>query len=201
MFNFNKGATCKLTNKQIFDQNNNAVWGTVVMPLLITSWGPPFPPPSAPMRWDVALQREPQQPAAAVKTDWEETKPNLRPPRRTAPAESSLKWKKRFGARGWKSWSSKDIYPFLSFFSLEDVLCTLANHIERQRRGSGLHWIFFVPLPFRVRVGRERRYGGHHSRCHLGEKRKSETRDEFFVFPWVSRFILVFPFVFVRLVM
>lgn len=58
----------------------------------------------------------------------------------------------------------------IAVVSLEDVLFTLANQIERQRRGSGLHWIFFPPLPFR-RSGR----AGETVRHHPGEKRKSET--------------------------
>ncbi|KAK2912951.1 hypothetical protein Q8A73_007064 [Channa argus] len=57
----------------------------------------------------------------------------------------------------------KDIYDFNVL--IEDVLLTLANQIERKRRGSGLHWIFETPLPFRRlgRVGKTHR-GGHHSR-------------------------------------
>lgn len=48
----------------------------------------------------------------------------------------------------------KYIYFYFFFFLLEDVLFTLGNQIERQRRGSGLQWIFLTPLPF-CGLGRE----------------------------------------------
>lgn len=130
-------------NTQVGNFNqHNSVAQSDAMPLLVTNGGPAFFPPQH--QWDGMLRCRSWTPAAAGESDWKETRANppLTATRRAAPAQSSLKWKETFGARGI---NEPDTERSSIHSQCGDGLFESANPIEWQKQGPGLDNCAAVP--------------------------------------------------------